>query len=138
MLETWQEIRSVRGVMCLSESVTFGARLRSLRAARGISADALARRLAAHGIDVTGSAITGWEREEYGNRRRNQQRREVVEALDAELEADGELLAAYGENGTSKSLPERVSALEEQIAGLRDDLNRLLQHPQRRGRGGRQ
>lgn len=122
------------------EQETFGAALRRLRILRGLSQPQLAEAPelveAYGGRPLTGQAVSEWERD--NNFPKN---RDVVQALDNVLHAEGELLAAGGyasEAGTDTR--QRLNAIEAELEGMRlevktlkRDLRRLLSQQRRAG-----
>jgi transcriptional regulator with XRE-family HTH domain len=104
----------------------FGQHLRSLRRAQDWTLEDLRERTADHlpeGVKVTVAQLSAYERGEYAPRTR-----EVVTALDAALDADGELLALLRYDTSSLAqLQAEVAELKQIVAQLRQAVERLAQ-----------
>lgn len=114
----------------VDHSNTFGGRLRALRKTHRYSTRSLAEALKEHVADysVSGAAVRGWEAGEWNGPRR----RDVVEALDELLDADGELLRLAG-YGPHTGFTARLDAVEVELRRQADVLDEILARlPERR------
>lgn len=90
----------------------FGARVRVLRTALGMSMPDLVVVLAEHGEEFSHQALSAWERGEYAP-----SQPETVRALEQIFGVDGELLDLLG-MVAGPTLNERVEGLERRVAAL--------------------
>lgn len=109
----WGRVRTVTHTMDAAHRAAFGARLRQLRAERGLSQAAVAAALTGAGHRTTGSNVGAWERGEYGPAGAAVVRA-VADALDVPPD---DLLAAAG-YAITRTIDDRLAALEERVARL--------------------
>lgn len=89
-------------------SATRGATLREWRQRRGYTLRRLANR-----VNTTEQNISAWERGAWDPRDPS-----VLADIDAVLEADGAILAAYGRTSTTPDLAARVAGLEQRMTDI--------------------
>lgn len=105
------------------EKAEFGRRLRDLREALDLSADALAIKMTEAGAKVSGANIGAWERGQYGPRHRQQ-----VRLLEQLLDAEGILGPLLG--FSDDQVISRMDRIEARLAAVE---KLLRQQGRRRG-----
>ncbi len=103
-----------------TQRAAFGARLRSLRRAKGVSQNAIAAYLADEGRSITHQAVSYWERGQATPDAR------TVTLLERFFDlADGQLRVLLG-YAPGATVDERLTNLERELAGVKTLAERVL------------